>query len=136
MQNTALNRRIPSRRSSRHHSSGRSHWSSVAFLFTFTVLLIAICHYFLIPALEARRHATPDDKLKLRAWSTLLLAVMLFILIAGLLLTVRIGRFFFPRPDVPRVHTKHVDAWAEAGKRLEVPKQNREESDEDQTLDG
>lgn len=134
MHNTASNRRIiPPRAQPR--SSGRSHWSSVAFLFTFTILLIAICHYFLIPALEARRHATPDDKLKLRAWSTLLLAVMLFILLAGLLLTVRIGRFFFPRPDVPRVQTKHIDAWAEAGKRLQISKQNPEESGDDPKSD-
>ncbi len=118
-----------------HRSSGRSHWSAVVFLFSFTVLLTVISYYFLFPGLEALKHATPDDKLKLRAWSALLLAVMLFILVAGVLLTLRIGRFFFPRPDVPRVHTKHVDAWAEAGKRMAVPKQNADEPDEDQKPD-
>ena len=131
MKNTALTRSVHSH-FARHRFSGHSLWPAVVFLFGFTVLLIAICHYFLFPALEALKQATPDDKNKLRAWSALLMSVMLFILVAGLLMTVRIGRFFFPRPDVPRVHTKHVDAWAEAGKRLEVPPQNREERDEDQ----
>ena len=37
----------------------------------------------------------------------------------GLLLTFRISRFFFPRPTAPRTHTKVVDAWTEAGQRLE-----------------
>ena len=114
--------------SPRRHSSGRSLWAAVVFLFSFTVLLIAICYYFLFPALEALKGATPDDKLKLRAWSSLLMAVMLFILVVGLLMTIRIGRFFFPKPDVPRVYTKHVDAWAEAGKRMEMPPHNPRDS--------
>ena len=114
-----------------HRCSGHSHWLAVVFLFSFTVMLTVLCFFFLFPALEALKHATLDDKLKLRAWSTLLLAVLLFILVAGLLLTLRIGRFFFPRPDVPRVHTKHVDAWAEAGKRMAMPKQNADEPDEE-----
>ena len=109
-------------RESHPRSSGRSHWAVVAFLFTFVIGLILVCYLFLFPALEAFKKATPAEKAPLRAWSTLLLAVMLFILLAGLMLTVRFGRFFFPRPDVPRIHTKHVDAWAEAGKRLEAPK--------------
>ena len=50
----------------------------------------------------------------------LLFALVLVILISGLILTFRIGRFFFPRPSGPRVQTKHVDAWAEAGKRAKL----------------
>ena len=65
-------------------SSGRSHWTVVAFLFTFTLLLIASCHYFLFPALEAMKSATPKEKAGLRAWSSLVEAVLLFILLAGL----------------------------------------------------
>ena len=102
-------------------SSGRSHWTAVAFLFSFTLLLIAICHFFLFPALEAMKKATPKEKAGLRAWASLVEAILLFILLVGLILSVRIGRFFFPRPDVPRVQTKHIDAWAEAGKRMETP---------------
>src|SRR5437588_13063277 len=94
--------------------------SAIAFLFGFAVLLIALCYYYLLPAFEALKHATPADKTRLRAWSALLLALTLFILISGLILTFRVGRFFFPRPSTPRVQTKHVDAWAEAGKRVQA----------------
>jgi multidrug efflux pump subunit AcrB len=109
-------------RRGRFGRAGRSHWSAVVFLFCFVLLLIAICYFYLFPALEAVKHATPEERARLRAWSALVQAVLLFILLAGVLLTVRIGRFFFPRSDTPRVRTKHVDAWAEAGKRMEAPK--------------
>ena len=107
-------------RGSGRRASGRSIWAAVAFLFAFAVLLIVVCHYYLFPALEALKRATPADKAKLRAWSALVLAIVLIILISGLVLTFRVGRFFFPRPTDPRVRTKHVDAWAEAGKRMDA----------------
>ena len=110
--------------------SGRSHWAAVAFIFSFALLLIAICYFYLFPALEAFKHATPEEKAKLRAYSSLVQAVMLFILIAGLVLTVRIGRFFFPRPDSPRSKTKYVDVWAEAGKRIKTPEPESDRNDD------
>ena len=73
-------------------------WAAVAFLFTFAILVIAVCYYFLFPALQAAKTATPQDKAKLRAYSALLLAIILVVLICGTLLTVRIGRFFFSGP--------------------------------------
>ncbi len=106
----------------------RSPWSAVAFLVAFAILLVVLCYYFLIPALEAAKTATPQEKARLRAWSALLLAIVLIILGSGLVLTFRIGRFFFPRPTGPRVRTKHVDVWTEAGKRLEVPEEDEEDS--------
>jgi hypothetical protein len=51
----------------------------------------------------------------------LVLAILLFILIAGMMLTFRIGRLFFPRQTPPRTQTKYVDAWAESAKRMPVP---------------
>jgi hypothetical protein len=95
-------------------------WAAIAFLVGFAVLLLVLSHYFLLPAFDALKKATPADKAKLRAWSALLLAIMLVILISGLILTFRVGRFFFPRDTGPRVRTKHVDVWAEAGKRMKV----------------
>src|SRR3954447_24319206 len=101
--------------------AARSPWAAVAFLLGFTLLLLAVCYYFLFPALEAAKNATPTDRARLRAWSALLLAIVLIILGSGLVLTFRIRRFFFPRPPTPRTHTRHVDIWSEAGKRLDVP---------------
>ena len=52
--------------------------------------------------------------------------VILVILVAGLILTFRVGRMFFPRATGPRTRTKYVDVWAESGRRLEVPKEEGE----------
>ena len=102
--------------------------SALVFLILFTLLLIAIATYTLKPGLEAatRPGITPEEKRRLVAWYRLLLTVVLFILFAGLVLTVRIGRFFFPRPTTPRVRTKHVDAWAESAKRMQPPPRETE----------
>ena len=45
--------------------------------------------------------------------------MVLFVLFAGLLLSFRVGRFFFPRPTpAPRRRTEYVDAWVESGRRM------------------
>ncbi len=106
----------------------RSPWAAVIFLLGFTVLLIAVCYYYLYPALQAAKHATPPERARLRAWSSLLLAVVLIILGSGLVLTFRIGRFFFPRPFTPRTRTQHVDVGTEAGKRLEMPASDQDDN--------
>ena len=53
--------------------------------------------------------------------------LVLFILFVGLMMTFRIGRFFFPRSTPPPAKTQYVDAWAESGTRISVP----DEQDED-----
>ena len=100
----------------------------IVFLVCFTVLLIVICYVYLFPALQAMKGADDEGKRKLKAWAALLETLLLFILFAGLALTVKFGRFFFPGPDQVRTKTKHVDAWAEAGKRMELDKPNDDDS--------
>ena len=100
---------------------GGIHWSALVFLVAFTVLAIFIAYSTLVPGMEAAKDASPQEKRTLVAWYRLLLAVLLFILFAGLVLTFRFGRLFFPRPAPPRVKTEYVDAWAESAKRVEVP---------------
>lgn len=103
---------------------GAIHWAILAFLLGFSLLLVVLIWYYLIPAGEAARDASPPDKAKLRAVSTLLLAVVLFVLFVGLILTFRVGRFFFPRPHPGTgkpVKTQYVDAWAESAKRMPTP---------------
>jgi hypothetical protein len=99
----------------------RSNWAFVVFLLGFMILLIGVCYYFLLPAYAARKTATPPDRAKLRAYSALIMSLLLVTLVCGLILTFRIGRFFFPRPTQPRTRTPYVDIWKEAGKRLEAP---------------
>ena len=107
--------------SSRRTRSGAIRWSAFVFLFVFSFVLVIVAYYTLIPGMEAAKDASPEDKRRLVAWYRLLLAVLLFILFAGLAITFRFGRFFFPRPSTPRVKTQYVDAWAESAKRMEVP---------------
>jgi hypothetical protein len=111
--------------------SGRIQWAALAFLLGFTALLLVICYGYLFPAMEAAKGATPTEKRGLVAYSRLLLVIILFVLFAGMLLTFRVGRFFFPRSlGTPRDKTHYPDAWAESAKRVKIPDETDEESDE------
>jgi hypothetical protein len=90
------------------------------FLFGFAALLVIVTHFYLLPAMEAARVASPREKQGLVAYSRLLLVIVLFILFVGLIITFRIGRFFLPRHAPPATPTKYSDAWSESGKRLNV----------------
>lgn len=95
----------------------------LAFLLGFAVLLIFVAHYYLFPALRARQGASEPEKRLLAAHALLLMAVLLFILLMGLILTFRVGRFFLPRRHTRPRPTNYPDAWAEAGRRVEVDEQ-------------
>jgi hypothetical protein len=111
----------PSHRQLHKARSGRTTWAVLAFLLMFAILIVCVSEFYLLPALAAFKDANAAERLRLVAYSRLLLAIVLFILIVGLMLTFNIGRFFFPRPRSPKVQTKYVDAWAEAGRRAETP---------------
>jgi len=100
--------------------TGHSYAPVLAFLGGFAVLFIFIVRYYLIPATEAFGQATPGQQRVLAAHSRLLLAIILVILLAGLLLTFRVGRFFFPRPRPPFKPTRYPDAYAESARRIKV----------------
>ncbi len=102
---------------------GKIHWSALVFLCAFTVLLIGVIYFALVPGMEAASQPgiSEDEKRRLVAWYRLLLMVVLLILFAGLVLTMRFGRFFFPRERPPVTQTPYVDVWAESAKRVQVP---------------
>ena len=82
-------------------------------------LLVAVSRYYLMPALDAARGASPGEKKQLAAVSALLLAIVLFIVVVGLLLVLRYAKVRFSRrPDHPGVKTQYTDAWAESGRRF------------------
>jgi hypothetical protein len=58
--------------------------------------------------------------------------VLLFILFAGVVLTFRFGRLFFPRATAPRTKTQYVDAWAESARRMQVPARDEDEEEEEE----
>jgi hypothetical protein len=101
--------------------SGRTPWAVLVFLLGFAVLIAFVSFYYLMPAMDAALGATPKQRRHLAAYSWLLMALVLFILFVGLMMTFRIGRFFFPRSTPPAGKTKYVDAWAESAKRISVP---------------
>lgn len=99
----------------------------LVFLLLFAILLVSVSNFYLLPAISAAKTANVEEKRRLMAYSRLVLMVVLFILFVGLVMTFRVGRFFFPRATGPRVRTKYVDAWAEAGQRLETKDVHEEE---------
>jgi len=106
---------------SRVRRSGRIYWATLAFLLGFAVLIYVVSDWYLLPAFDAARGATTVEKKSLAAHARLLLAVVLVILVCGIMLTFRFGRFFLPRPREPRKTTKYVDAWQESANRMPTP---------------
>jgi hypothetical protein len=94
----------------------------IVYLVGFTLLMLAMLHWFFGPAAAAMKGADLAGRKQLGAVAWLMLSITIVYLIAGLFLVFRIGRFFFPRPRAPRVRTPHVDIWSEAGKRLDEKK--------------
>jgi hypothetical protein len=103
----------------------RPRWAALVFLLAFAAGVVVLSYHYLFPALrafvEARHRGDQSGARAISATAMLLLAVLLFILFCGLILTFRIGRLFFPRAQPPRVKTQYVDAWAESGKRMQAP---------------
>ena len=110
-------------RPARARRGGRIFWQTLAFLLGFAVLIYVISDWYLLPALDAAQTADTTEKKILANHARLLLAVVLVILVCGILLTFRFGRFFLPRqrPGEPRGRTQYSDAWAESAKRVQVP---------------
>ena len=109
--------------------AGRTPWAVLLFCAGFAVLISFVAFYYLMPAMEAAVGATPRQRRGLAAYAWLLMSLVLLVSFVGLIMTFRIGRFFFPRSTPPPAKTKYVDAWAESGKRLPVP-----ESDDDAAM--
>lgn len=109
-------------RKSRSFRSGRTLWAILIYLFGFALLLLIVSQFYLIPTLTAEHRAgvTAEQRRILVAHSRLVMVLLLVVLLLGLLLTFRIGRFFFPRHNEPRKPTQYVDAWEEAGRRLKL----------------
>jgi hypothetical protein len=108
-------------------------WATLAFMVGFAILLAVVSRWYLIPALEASRVASGEQKRQLAAHARLMLALVLFILVAGILLTFRFGRYFAPKLGEKTKPTQYVDAWAESGRRVSVPRDDAEDDDRDKT---
>jgi hypothetical protein len=96
-------------------------------------MVLFAAYRFLAPAIRAAGATTRDaQKAELRAESLLILTILLFILLVGIFVAFRPSRFFFPRRGEPRTRTNYTDAWAESAKRLEVPPEEGEDSEDEE----
>lgn len=107
----------------------RPFFPLIGFMLAAWVILFLVTDIFLIPAMQVAKGADATARRQLAAISALVLAIILTSLLAILFLVLRPGRFFLPRKH-EKVRTRYVDAWAEAGQRMEVPQENEEDEDE------
>jgi hypothetical protein len=118
--------------------SGRTILSVLVFLALFCVLLALVVKFYIVPEMEEAKHLSRSVPAEFRrrkeiaAHAMLVLMLMLTLLVLGLLMTFRFGRLFFPLPTPLRTKTKVIDAWAEAGKRLEQRKSEEPEERPDE----
>lgn len=96
-------------------------WPILAFFLAAIALLLLVIHRYLMPAARMAQKLDTSGRRQLAAVSTLVLVVVLILLLACILLIVRPGRFFLPRKPDPRTRTAYIDAWSEAGQRLQPP---------------
>lgn len=97
------------------------------FLCAAAALVLLVSYRYLMPAIAAAKGADPAARKQLAAISALVLIVVLVCLLGMLVVLFRPGRMFLPRKTEPRTRTKYVDAWAEAGKRLQPPDDGEDE---------
>ena len=102
---------------------GLSIWPAVGFLILFTLILLGVCWWYLLPAMDAYKHANAAQRRILSLHALLLMSALLVILGLILVLMFRVGRRLFGRPAGPAKPTPYVDAWAESAKRLQIPKE-------------
>ena len=106
-----------------HPMRPRPFISLIGFMLAAWAILFLVTDLYLLPALRVAQGADATARKQLAALSALVLAIILTSLIVILMLVLRPGRFFIPRKTDTRTTTRYTDAWAEAGQRLEVPKQ-------------
>ena len=101
---------------------GRSVWAFVGFLALFCILLVMVTKVYLLRALADFNGADEKGRRLIGLHALLLMSVILAILGLSLMLIFRVGRYFFPRNREKLGKTEYTDAWSEAGKRIQTPK--------------
>ena len=102
---------------------GKSVLPFVGFLSLFCLLLLMVTKLYLLRALNDFNGADERGRRLIALHALLLMSAVLVILGLSWMLIFRIGRYFFPNPKPPRVKTKYVNAWEEAGKRMKTPEE-------------
>lgn len=109
---------------------GQSKWTILAFMAGAVAIIWLVLEKYLVPAVMAAHNIDTTGRRQLAALSALVLAVVIVVLLAGLILLVRPGRFFLPRKGERRSRTVYTDAWAESAKRMQTPPEEDEGEEE------
>ena len=96
-------------------------WAPVLFLLAFLVALAVVAIIYLEPMLRAAAEATPQERTRLSAFAMLALMIVIIVLLAGLMLTLRIGRNIARLARRKPPPTRYPDAWEESARRLKTP---------------
>lgn len=96
-------------------------WAPVLFLLSFLAALGVIAWFWLEPMLRIASEGSPEEQRKLAAYSALLIAVLVLVLLVGLIITMRIGRRLRMLGTRDRVQTDYPDAWEESARRTKPP---------------
>lgn len=99
-------------------------WAPVLFLLAFLVALGVIALIYLEPMLRAASSATTEERNRLSAFALLALMVLIMVLLAGLMLTLRIGRNIARMAQQKPKPTHYPDAWKESARRIKTPEAN------------
>jgi len=99
----------------------------LAFLCAAVAILLLVLERYLLPAARAAKGMDPKGRKQLAALSILVLTIVLVMLLVALILAIRPGRFFLPRRGEPRTRTSYIDAWEEAGKRMQTPQEDSQD---------
>ena len=107
---------------SRHlYRSARSFVPLLIYLSAFTILLILVCRYYLIPAMQLAKTATPQQRRVLAADAQLLLTVLLIGLLGLLMLALRSAKYTRRGTGAKHKPTSYPDAWSESARRMKTP---------------
>ncbi len=99
----------------------RSFVPLLIYLSAFTILLIFICRFYLIPAMKVAKTATAAQRRVLAADSQLLLTVLLIGLLGLLLIALRSASRTSRNMSGKRKATVYPDAWSESARRFKTP---------------
>lgn len=99
----------------------RSFVPLLIYLSAFTILLIIVARFYLIPAMQAAKTATPVQRRVLAADSQLLLTLLLIGLLGLLLMALRSAKYSRRGIGAKRKPTVYPDAWSESARRMKTP---------------
>jgi len=96
-------------------------WAPVLFLLAFLSTLGVVAYFMLLPLMREYLQATPEQQERISASTVLLGLLLILIVLIGLIITLRLGRWLRRLQPQKRQTTKYTDAWSESARRMPAP---------------